>query len=256
MTGIPPSKYLRNPLWTILGGLILLVCLVFLSGCSTVAPQRGGVATIGKAILSPFKAVTEKVGDLPRPAKNNAPIAAGDGSLASITQPDNPAQTSAQNYEVTREEEIVFSAPTKITEQLGETVRTIEVPAGSKKLVKETQKVGQSIGAAQKDTARETSALLGSFKWVQGLGVLVMLIGVVGFAHPAARLLIGGKDTAMVVGLVGLGMIVGPFLLVQYANWFALLVVLAALYWGVARLKYKEAEADTLKSISTPPFPK
>lgn len=234
----------------------LVIFCLFLGGCSSVAPQRGGIATIGAAITRPFKVVTEKVGDLPRPAKNNAPIAAGDGSLASITQPDNPAQTSAQNYEVTREEEITFSAPTKITEQIGETVRTIEVPAGSKKLVKETQKVGQSIGAAQKDTARADAAWLASFQWVQGVGVLVMLIGVIGYAHPAARALIGGKGTAMAVGISGAVMIFGPAFLQKYGNWFALALIGAAGYWFVSRMSYKEAEADTLKSISTPPFHK
>lgn len=233
---------------------LVLLCLI-LGGCASVPAQRGGVATIGSAILKPFKAIGEKVADLPRPGKQSPAIAAGDGSLASITQPDNPAQTSAQNYEITREEEITFAAPTKITEQLGETLRTIEVPAGSKKLVKETQKVGQTIGAAQKDTARADAAWLASFQWVQGIGVLVFLIGVIGFAHPAARVLIGGKGTAMSVGLAGLCMIFGPAFLQKYGNWFALALVGAAGYWFVSRSSYKEAEADTLKSISKPPFP-
>jgi hypothetical protein len=205
------------------------------------------VATIGKAILAPFKAAGTKAVETVRPAiqkRPNAAEMAGDGSLASIRQPDNPGQTSAQNFEHTREEEIVFAAPTTITETTGETVKTIEVPAGSKKIVRETQKVGQSLGAAQKDTTRETSAFLYSFRWVQVLGVLVMLVGVVGFAHPAARLLIGGKDTAMVVGLVGMGMIIGPFFLVKYANWLVGLLLVAALYWFWSRAKFREGLLD------------
>lgn len=173
--------------------------------------------------------------------------------MASITQPDNPAAQSSQNYETVTEDTLTFSEPTRITESVnlpngGFQTRTIFVPAGSTKGSKQTQKVGQVIGAAQKPS--ETASILGSFKWVQGLGVLVLLIGAVGFAHPAARLLIGGKDTAMVVGLVGVGMIAGPFLLVQYADWFALGLIAAAAYWFWSRAKHKEGLLDA--TISKP----
>lgn len=227
----------------------LAVFILLLAGCASTGGQSGGVATIGKAILSPFKAVGTKMVETVKPAakpRANAPEMAGDGSLASIRQPDSPGQQSAQNFEHVREEEIVFAAPSTITETTGETTKTTEVPAGSKKIVRETQRVGQVLGAAQKDTAKETTAFLSSFKWVQGLGVLVMLIGAIGFAHPAARLLIGGKDTAIVVGLVGLGMVAGPFLLVKYANYFVGGILIAALYWFWSRFKYKEAALDAL----------
>lgn len=222
------------------------------SGCSAVPSARGGVATIGKAILSPFKAigtagqsVAGKVANGPHKPQE----AAGDGSLASITQPDSPGQQSTQNYETVTEDELTFSEPTRITESVnqpngGFLTRTIHVPAGSTKTTKQSHKVGQVIGAAQ--APDKTASILGSFKWVQGLGVLTLLIGAVGFAHPAARILIGGKDTAVVISLVGVGMIAGPFLLVQYADWFALGILAAAGYWFFSRSKFKEGKLDAL----------
>ncbi len=203
------------------------------------------MATIGKAILAPFKAVGEVV---KKPiAGNPKPLeGAGAGEVATITQPDNPGQQSAQNYETTREEEITFAQPTIQTTEAGGVKTTLQIPAGSKKVIREAQKVGQILGAAQKDTARADAAWLASFQWVQGVGVLVMLVGIVGFAHPAARLLIGGKDTALMVAGAGAAMIFGPAILQRYGNYFALAIVLAAGYWFFSRAKHKEGMLDAL----------
>lgn len=238
---------------------IFTLLILLLSGCGTTGTtQRGGVATIGSAILAPFKwgagKVTEAV-KAPNAASPTALAAPDPKEGMSITPPDAPGQQSTQNAEHFKEEELVFSSPTSQTETSPSgVVKTTHIPAGSKLVVKESTKVGQVLGAGQKDTVKATASLLGSFKWVQGLGVLVLLIGAVGFAHPAARLLIGGKDTAMVVGLVGVGMIAGPFLLVQYADWFALGLLAAAGYWFWSRAKHKESTLDALQSAA--PFPK
>ena len=236
--------------------LILPLCLL-LGGCaSPVPPQRGGIATIGKGIMAPFKWTATKVSEAVKPAitANPKPLAgAGGGEVATITQPDAPGQQSAQNYDYSREVETTFASPTVITEETttpegNKLVKTTHVPAGSKTVVKETQKVGQTLGAAQKDTARADAAWLASFQWVQGIGVLVLLIGIVGFAHPAARLLIGGKDTAMMVGGAGLVMIFGPAFLQKYGNYFAIAIVVAGLYWFWSRSKHKEGQLDALQA--------
>ena len=229
--------------------------LIALVGCATVpTAQRGGMATLGKALVAPFKWTGEKVsaGAKHLVSANPKPLEAPNGAeVASITQPDNPGQQSAQNYDYQREDEITFAAPTTIIESVktsggGVLTRTINVPAGSKKLTKETQKVGQVLGAAQKDTARADAAWLASFQWVQGVGVLVLLIGIVGFAHPAVRLLIGGKDTAMMVAGAGLIMIFGPAFLQKYGNYFALTLLAAGLYWFWSRAKHKEGQLDAI----------
>lgn len=224
---------------------IPVLTMLLLAGCSTVSTQRGGVATIGKAILAPFRAVKEVV---KRPiTANPKPLeGAGAGEVATITQPDNPGQQSAQNYETSREEEITFAQPTEQITEAGGVTTTLKIPAGSKKVIREAQKVGQTLGAAQKDTARADAAWLASFIWVQGVGVLVLLVGIVGFAHPAARVLIGGKDTALMVAGAGAAMIFGPAILQRYGNYFALAIVVAAGYWFVSRAKHKEGQLDAL----------
>lgn len=240
------------------GGLYrAAACLAFcsgaalaLSGCSTVAPQRGGVATIGKAIMAPFKAVGDAV-KTPITANSKPLEASGAGEVASITQPDNPGQQSSQNYETVTEDTLTFSEPTRITESVnlpngGFQTRTIHVPAGSKKESKQTQKVGQVIGAAQKDNTRETFAILSSLRWVQGIGILCILAAVFGYAHPIGRKLAGGKDTALVLGGVGALMVIGPALWAQYSDYFVGALLIAGAYWFVSRMKYKEAKLDAL----------
>ncbi len=224
--------------------------MVFLfTGCATVPPQSGGAATLGKALLSPLKSLGEKTVSVAKSVPKVLPKAKEQptDALATLRQPDNPAAPSTQNLEVTLEETIDFAAPTQITITTDGETKVIQVPAGSKQITKETRKAGQTIGAAQKDTARADAAWLASFRWVQGVGVLVFLAGVLGFAHPAIRPLIGGKDTALVVGLAGLTMIFGPAVLQKYGDWFALAILGAAAYWFVSRAKHKEGQLDSLK---------
>jgi len=229
--------------------LLAVILAVLVAGCAS-APlgNRGGIATIGKALLTPFS----KVAEAGSPKMSGKAVGlAGDGDLASITQSDNPEQESAQNYDFTHEEEITFAAATVITERTTDATgavveKRMEVPAGSKRVVRDTQTVKQTIGASRKDTAGQAATFMASFKWVQGLGVITLLLGAVGFAHPIARKLIGGKDTAIVISLCGVGMIAGPFLLVRYSDWFALGILAAAVYWFFSRAKHKEGQLDAI----------
>lgn len=235
--------------------ITLLIC-----GCSTLPAQRGGVATIGRAVLSPFKAISKKVAPSPEKAQKAPakPIGlAGNGDVATITQPDNPGQQSTQNYDYTKEDELIFSKETQIVETVNTpdgaiSVKTITVPAGSKKVTREVQRVGQTLGASQKDTARADAAWLASFQWVQGLGVLVMLVGAVCFAWAPARALVG-KDTAAVIGGCGLILIFGPAILQKYGNYFALALIGAGIYWFVSRAKHKEGQLDALTQKNEAP---
>lgn len=205
--------------------------------------------------MAPFKAVGDAV-KTPITANSKPLEASGAGEVASITQPDNPGQQSSQNYETVTEDTLTFSEPTRITESVnlpngGFQTRTIFVPAGSKKESKQTQKVGQVIGAAQKDNTRETFAILSSLRWVQGVGILCILAAVFGYAHPIGRKLAGGKDTALVLGGVGALMVIGPVLWAQYSDYFVGALLIAGAYWFVSRMKYKEAMLDAVK----PPTP-
>ena len=205
--------------------------------------------------MNPFKSV-EKTTEKGYTGTAQALEGAGGGEVASITQSDNPEATSAQDFNSTHKEEITFSRDSIITERSTErdgsvVVSTIQVPAGSKRTVEDTQTVNQTIGGSRENIAGQTASFIASFKWVQGLGVITLLLGAIGFGHPVARKLIGGKDTAMVVSLCGIGMIAGPFLLIKYSDWFALGLVAAAIYWFISRAKHKEGQLDAIQEGKT-----
>jgi hypothetical protein len=231
----------------------LVIVAGLLSGCvSSPAPLRGGAAKIGSAIVAPLKATAEVLSPSPT-GKPLPPHNASETDGMSLAQPDNPDSPASQTLEVSREEVIEFAAPARIITETAEVRTIVEVPQGSRHIVKESRKAGQTIGAAQKDTARADAAWLASFKGVQALGTLVFLAGVFCFAHPIGRRVIGGKDTAVVMAIAGLVMIFGPALLHKYGNWFAVAIIVVGAYWFYSRAKYKEGRLDELERNTIKP---
>lgn len=231
--------------------LFAVVSAAFLGCSSGPSAQRGGVATIGAAIMAPFKTVGEKVSSVAG-TKPSKPAEVKNGEVASITQPENPSQKSTQTVEFDKTETLTYAADTsvKIESTLPDgttTVVTEAIPAGSKKTTTIRQKVGQELGASQKDTARETTAILGSLKWVQYIGVLAFLVGAGGFFHPILRTALAGRENAMVLAGCGLVLIFGPVVFVQYANWFALALIGWGLFWAYSRYSYNKGQLDTIK---------
>jgi len=236
---------------------ILVACAVYLivttQGCSTnPSGSKGGFATvatsIGRTVTYPFRALSKPSA---APAQTSSPGGASIPEVATIQQSGNPSAPSTQNYDFGQTEEIVYSQDTVIVTETkepdgGSIVVTQHVPAGSKKKVVTNQKVGQVIGAAQVDKSADITAKLGSFKMIQWIGAVVFLVGCVGFGHPAARVLIGGKDTALMIGLAGLVMIFGPVLFVTYEKYFFLSLVAAVVYWFWSRAKHKEGVLEGL----------
>lgn len=220
---------------------LITITMILLTGCSHVIPQKGGSASVSSSIA----AFPEKAGSVVSSREVGLPN-------ATIKQPDNPNGLSSQNltFEKTVTIEIPYDSVKKTVTEYPDGRRvTVEEPilAGTKTTEHIKQGVQQQLGGSWYDNAREVGAKLASFQSVQYVGMIVLLIGAVGFAHPVVRALIGGKDTAIVVGSVGLGMVVGPFILVEYSKWFFGLIVIAIAYWFISRLKYKEGIADTLE---------
>ena len=221
---------------------VILAFFLSLAGCNYLKPQKGGSASVS----SPLEATYTAMGSVAPTSPNSLPN-------ATITQPENPNGSSQQDvsFEKTITVEVPYDTVRKtVTEYPDGRKVTVEepVPAGTRTTEHVKQGVTQVVGGSWYDSAREIGAKLGSFKGVQYVGIAVLLIGAVGFIHPVARGLIGGKDTALVVGAVGIGMIAGPFLLVEYSKWFFGLIVIAIGYWFISRLKYKEGIADTLQA--------
>jgi len=111
-------------------------------------------------------------------------------------------------------------------------IRTTESPAG----VRTTESNEVVIGAAQKDTARELAAKLGSLRGVVWLGVFVFLFGIASAFYPPLKLIVGSVTTSAACAAAGLALIFLPSMIVGHE----LLIMgvslgLAALWWFAHR---------------------
>ena len=137
-----------------------------------------------------------------------------DRTHAEVSQSQNPKQETTHIYR--RTEEPVLSPNSTGTTP-----------------VKVTEVIETTIGAAQKDVAREVTAKLSSMKGVVWVGILVFLFGAASFVYPPLKVIVGGSvTTSGVITLAGLAMIVLPSLIV--GNEIVILggsTAAAALYW-------------------------
>jgi hypothetical protein len=118
-----------------------------------------------------------------------ATIHTADGYDSTLKQSQNPQNESTQIHE-----------------------KTTESADGSKT----TEKTAIKIGAAQKDTARELAAKLGSLKGVVWVGVLVFLFGAASLFYPPLKLIVGSVTTSAAAIAAGLALIVLPTLIVGH----------------------------------------
>jgi len=245
--------------YAVLAAIMVGVMLLFLgslvAGCKTMAPLKGGAAAISDAIARPFTKATETPAEATRPSSGSRKASAAlpaDGMR--LEQGDNPATPASQSFENSREDTLIFAAPTTITEVVkspsgGEITRKIEVPAGSQRVSRDLAKGGQTLGAAQKDTSRELAAKLASYSKLQWVGVGLMVFGVAGLFYAPLRIILGGgKQFPVGIGALGALLTVAPMLIA--GNEGVILggaVLLAGIGWGVVRLTRKETEADVVK---------
>jgi hypothetical protein len=185
-----------------------------------------------------------------RPLKpGNSSIRSGLGTnglpefRSELKQPENPAQTAAQNFERVTETELPLAAGTKVTERVvshdkrGETVsleKTIVLAERAVQKTRVTEKAGTVIGAAQKDTARELGAKLASMKGVVWVGLLLFVFGIASLAWPPLRAIIGSVTTSMAVIVGGLALMILPSLVVGNEMLILGGVVLGVSAWFLA----------------------
>lgn len=117
-----------------------------------------------------------------------------------LQQSENPSSTSTQVYEKTTEPAIRLQDDDKV----------IVVP------LRTTERVTTTIGAAQKDNARDIAAKLSSLKSVVWVGVLVFLFGAASAFYPPLKLLVGSATTSAVACAAGIALIVLPSLIVGH----------------------------------------
>ena len=181
-----------------------LLCAVALcaAGCAT-RPLRPGTATI----------------------KSAAPIT-GAQFASELKQPENPAQSAVQNFERTTETWLPLPAGTKVEERTVThdekkpeappvvTEKTIVLSAPVIQTMRTVEKAGTTIGAAQKDTAREIGAKLASLKGIVWVGVVMFLFGIASIAYPPLRVIIGSVTTSVAIVAGGIALMILPTLVV------------------------------------------
>lgn len=145
---------------------------------------------------------------------------------SNLKQPENPSQAAAQNFERAIENGLTLPAGTKIQERTftrddskpdAQTVvseKTITLSAPTVQTTKTTEKAGTTIGAAQKDTAREIGAKLASLKGVVWVGVVMFILGIATLVYPPARAIVGSVTTSVAIIVGGIALMVLPTLIV------------------------------------------
>jgi hypothetical protein len=143
--------------------------------------------------------------------------------VSEMKQPENPAQSAAQNFERTTETELPLASGTKVAETVSApdsggrpvvTERTIVLAEPTVQKTRVTEKAGTVIGAAQKDTAREIGAKLASLKGIVWVGVGLFVFGLVSLFYPPLKVIIGSVTTSMAITAGGVALIILPSLVV------------------------------------------
>ena len=149
----------------------------------------------------------------------------------SFQQSQNPAQPSTQTYEKSTVTEPAINIP----DERPVKVTTIE-------------KVSTTLGASQKDTAREIGAKLSALKGVVWVGILVFLFGAASAFYPPLKLIVGSVTTSAVACASGLALIVLPSLIVgNEILMIAIGVGAVGIYWFAHRHGGIQAELKGLK---------
>lgn len=179
------------------GAVLAFFLLALLSGC-TMPPLKGGRATTAHGM--------------------------------ELAQGENPAATSAQNIE----EERIYTLPAGSIIRSGDASNRSEVVLSLPMPIVEKRKARSELGAAQKDTAREIAAKLGSLKGVVWAGVVMFFFGVASLFWPPLRAIIGSVTTSAAISAGGLALIILPSVIVGHEAMILGFVAGAVGLWWIA----------------------
>jgi hypothetical protein len=202
-----------------------------------------------------------------KPGRTKFTGSIGKPAIIESTQSENPQTPTTQDYEKTRETSLDLPAGSVIQEVAavapGETnaARTsIVLAQASRQVVKEAERTRSSIGAAQKDTAREVAA---RFKAAAPL----LFIGIVCLLGAGAFIYFKWPTPGIIAGITGIVLISLYFMLPSITPMTWLFIALGVLASGVVVLlvfyshnkgeldKNKNGIPDFLERSPKPPNP-
>lgn len=170
-------------------------------------------------------------------------------SAGELTQPQNPKGSSTIDTESVKSVEFVLPAGSQIEQVDPVTSHPITVTVSSNTPVRITssEKVDGRVGGADMSIGKMV-AKLKSVKWIQGVGILVFLLGVVTFAWPPARAVVGSVTTSVIIAGAGLALVVLPIVIV--GNEVLILggcLGAALIYFFIHRYGKKSGEVEVFK---------
>ena len=149
--------------------------------------------------------------------------------LAGCTLPLRPGHSELLTSSGATAQVVQSQNPKTATHQIYK--RTESTPTG--KSVTET--VDTTIGAAQKDVARELGAKLSALAPVMWVGIAVAIFGASSFVWPITKAIVGGSvTTSAVITGAGVAMIALPVLLVGHELLILCVAIGAASFWFFA----------------------
>ena len=89
-------------------------------------------------------------------------------------------------------------------------VQAVVVSAPMAVVEHEETRAKTELGAAQKNTARELTAKLASFKGIVWVGVAMFLFGLATLFYPPLKLIVGSVTTSVAITVGGLALIILP----------------------------------------------
>ena len=151
----------------------------------------------------------------------------------SVSQSDNPAQSSRQDQETVRTRSYTVPTGSRLESGLTNGAAVI-VSAPMPVIEREETRAKTELGAAQKDTARELGAKLANLKGIVWVGVSMFAVGLASIFYPPLKLLIGSVTTSAAITMGGLALMVLPTLVVGNELLILAGVLMAVSGWFLA----------------------
>ena len=141
----------------------------------------------------------------------------------SLSQGDNPSQSSRQEQETVRVRTYTLPSGARIEDSLVSpqtsrppltNLQALVLSAPMPVTEREEIRAKTELGAAQKDTAREFGAKLSSLRGITWVGVAMFLFGLASVAWPPLKVIVGSVTTSAAILLGGLALMILPTLVV------------------------------------------
>jgi hypothetical protein len=251
----------ENRKWlSLLDDALLWICIAFfigfaavlLSGCTNVR-GRGGVtsAQLGGDMQvklqqpeNPKQSSEQKASDHHLDTFSYPP-----GTIISNVEPvlipSSNGKAFARGHQMENGKPAVIGTKTNVI-VIGGTVPAVHT-------VEDKKSVQTHIGAAYEDTVGKILAIGKSIRWIQIVGIVLVILGIATIAYPPIRAVVNSTTTSMLIIGFGLALVfVTPFISLHPGICLGVALGVVGLYWFAHHHGTLRAEATHLKEMLSP----